>query len=268
MADLSISKAWEETKGDMRRDGRLFASIAIALIGLPSIATTLISPEGLGADGSKPLWVEAMALILMLVAVTGQLSLARLALKPPMTVGEALSHGVRRMPAYLAAALLMALGFIALALPFVLAASVFGIKLDTGMTDVTAGEWIVAMLLIIVVCGIAVRMILSAPVAVAEHVGPVQIIKRSWQLTEGHWLRLIGFLLAFLVAAAILLSVIGLAVGSIVRLSLGAVEPLSASALVIGIVQGLFNAAFSSLFAVMLARIYVQLSGHDSAEPA
>jgi len=49
------------------------------------------------------------------------------------------------------------------------------------------------------------------------------------------------------------------------REPLGEIEPLSAAALLVGLVQGIASAAATAVFAVMLARMYVQLSGSDPA---
>jgi len=105
-----------------------------------------------------------------------------------------------------------------------------------------------------------VRLLLSSPVASLEDAGPIAIIRRSWSLTSRHWLPLLGFLLVFVVGAVLLLTAVGAAVGSVVVILLGPIQPLSAGALIIALVQSLVNAAITTLFAVMLARIYLQLT--------
>jgi hypothetical protein len=47
----------------------------------------------------------------------------------------------------------------------------------------------------------------------------------------------------------------------VVALLLGPPQPMSAAALLIGLIQALVSAGVTTLFAVMLARIYLQLSG-------
>jgi hypothetical protein len=103
MADLSISKAWDETRAIVSRDGRLFASLALALVALPAAITGLINPKGM-TDTSTPFWVDLLVLAASLAALAGQLALIRMALGPALTVGEAIGHGLRRMPTYLLAA--------------------------------------------------------------------------------------------------------------------------------------------------------------------
>ena len=39
---------------------------------------------------------------------------------------------------------------------------------------------------------------MTSPVASEETVGPIGIIRRSWELTRGNWWRLFGFIVLFL----------------------------------------------------------------------
>ena len=45
MAKLSISRAWDESRGVLGRDGALLATVAVALLVLPGIVSDLVSPE-------------------------------------------------------------------------------------------------------------------------------------------------------------------------------------------------------------------------------
>lgn len=266
MSNLSISRAWDEAKHLLAEDGRLFGSVALALVGLPSMITGLISPQGVKIQDSGPLWIDILAFVFMLVTLAGQLALVRLALKPSITVGGAIQHGFQRMPVYLGAALLLALALLLLVIPIAFIADSAGIPLARGAENMTGSAALVILLIIALVFFFGVRMLMGTPVASAEHGGPLHIIKRSWNLTGGSWLKLFGFLLMIIIGAAVVLLVIGFATGAIVSLALGPIEPMSLSALVVAIFQGLFNAAFTALFSAMLARIYVQLSGHGTVE--
>lgn len=260
MRDLSISTAWDETKAIVARDGRLFLSVALALVALPAALTGAMRPNGM-AGASAPIWVELVLIATSLVALAGQLALIRLALGPSTTVGSAIGHGFARMPIYLLAAILIVIVLLVLAIPFVIALTALGVPLDRQPIPSSPQLFLIVFLYFLLAFAAGVKMSMSAPVASAEGAGPIAIIKRSWELTAGHFWTLFGFLLAFVVAAVIALIAVGAAVGVVVTLLLGAIEPMSGSALVVGLVQGLINAVVTTLFAVMLARIYVQLSG-------
>lgn len=266
MADLSISKAWDETKAVLAQDGRLFASIALALVGLPSAIVALLVPQGMGLESSGFKWTDLLTFAFMILSIIGQLALVRLALKPSITVAGAIDRGARRMPVYLLSALILVAVLLIAAIPFGIAAKAMGVPLDAMHESFPPAGWALLFLFIALILFLAVRMMLTTPVASAERAGPLAILKRSWDLTSGHWGKLFGFLMMIIIGAVVVLMVIGVVAGSIASLLLGPPEAMSASALFIGIVQGLFNAAFTALFAVMLARIYVQLAGRETVE--
>jgi hypothetical protein len=260
MAGLSISKAWDDTKRIVAHDGRLIASVALALVALPTAVTSLIDPKG-AAGVSGPRWMLVVMLVASLAALAGQLALVRLALGPSITVGSAIAHGLKRMPIYLLSAILIVVVLMALAIPFGLALAALGVPVDAKTMPMTPGVTFVLLLFIALVVFIAVRMLMTAPVASAEDIGPVAIIQRSWSLTAGHWWRLLGFLLSFFIGAVVALLAVSAVSGAVAALLFGPIEPMSASALLVALVEALANAAITGLFAVMLARIYAQLAG-------
>src|SRR5206468_914506 len=141
-----------------------------------------------------------------------------------------------------------------------------GVPMDMRPVPFTPALLIVVGLYFALAVFAGVRMVMSAPVASAEQSGPITIIKRSLVLTSGHWWELFGFLLLFFVGAVVVLIGVGAAVGVVVTLLFGPVEPMSASALIVALVQAVINAVVTTLFAVMLARIYVQLAGRGDVQ--
>jgi hypothetical protein len=264
MRGLSISAAWDETKAVVAHDGRLIGSVALALVALPTAVTGLIDPSGIGKSG--PLWMDSILLIASLAALAGQLALIRLALGPSITVGAAIAHGLRRMPIYLLSAILLLVALFVLAIPFAAVLSALGVPLESTTMPATPGVIVVLLLFVALVIYIAVRMLMTAPVASAEAAGPIAIIRRSWALTSGHWLHLFGFVMLFFIGAVIVLLAVGAVSGVVAGLLLGPIDPMSASALLVGLVQAVANAAITALFAVMVARIYVQLAGGGEAQ--
>jgi hypothetical protein len=116
--------------------------------------------------------------------------------------------------------------------------------------------------LIAVYCVIWVRVIaMAAPIASAENLGAIALIRRSWDLTAGNFWRLLGFALLFFVGGVIAVWAVAAVTALLVRVLFGAPDPLSVSALILAIVNAVANAAVVTVLTVMLARIYVQLSG-------
>lgn len=261
MAELSISRAWEETKARIAADGRLIAIVAAALVVLPGIISGAISPRTTGSEGG---FIEGLVFLLSsLLAMIGQLAIIRLAIGPAVSVGEAISHGTRRMPYYLVAGVIVLVGLFLALVPFIAIAYVMGVPFESGneRAVVESPVGLVLMLLYLaMVCFVAIRLILSSPVASEEPAAPIGILRRSWELTSGHWWRLFGFLILFLIGAGIALTAVNWGVGLVAVVLFGPIEPMSLSALLLAIVDSCLNAAMTVILAVILARIYVQLA--------
>lgn len=262
MSSLSISRAWEETRSLLAQDGRLYGSVALALIALPSVINMLLSPTGVNA-ATDPFWKAAVAFVASLIALAGQLALIRLAVGPSTTVGAAITHGLRRTPFYVMVVILLILGLVVLSIPGAIILIAAGVPItSTGVRLPNSPAMLVAgMLYLAIAVFVGVRMILSAPITSAEDVGPIRILRRSWVITQGHWWELFGFVAAFVVAAMIVAFAVSSALGIVLRLTVGPLEPMSGAALVNGLVQSVVSAGISTLFSLMLARIYVQLRG-------
>jgi len=112
---------------------------------------------------------------------------------------------------------------------------------------------------------IAIRMLMSSPVASEEDAGPIQILRRSWDLTRGHWWRLFGFIVMFVIGALILIAAVNWAVTAFAVILFGAIAPMSLSALLVGLFDSIVNGGVTVFLAVMLARIYLQLTGRTAA---
>lgn len=265
MRRLSISAAWDESKAIFARDGQLLVAVALALVALPSTINGLLNPTGVSAKETS-WWIDLVAVLASLIALGGQLALIRLALGPSITVGGAIAHGMRRLPIYFLAVLMLVIALFLAAIPLALLLSALGVPISQRPIPMSPVLSLVSIAVLIGIIVIGVRLILSSSVASAEDAGPIQILKRSWQLTSGNFWPLLGFLLIFLVATVILLMAVGSAASVAVRLTLGTAQPLSAAALILALVSSFVSAAVTTLFAVMLARIYLQLAGRGPAE--
>jgi hypothetical protein len=268
MRRLSISLAWEQTKSCLAADGRLLATVAAALVALPLVLTGVLLPDSFSITSTDGAWSGLLLLLFVaLLLLIAQLALVRLALGPSVSVGDALAHSVRRLPSYLLAWVLIGVGFfivISIAAAALVAA---GVSVTGQQIPVSPATWAVMIVLIAAYCVIWVRIIaMAAPVASAESLGPVALIRKSWDLTAGHFWRLLGFALLFFIGGGIAVSAIAAVTALLVRILFGAPDPLSVSALILAIVNAIANAALVTVLTVMLARIYVQLSGRGSID--
>jgi uncharacterized membrane protein YfcA len=123
---------------------------------------------------------------------------------------------------------------------------------------------LLSCLFLVVVVYIGIRMLMSSPVASEEAAGPVRILRRSWELTAGHWWRLFGFMVAFVAGALVAMLAVNIGVTAVVVPLFGRLDPMSLSALIVGLFDSIIGAAVTVVLAVMLARIYVQLAGGEA----
>ena len=263
---LSISRAWDETKALIASDGRLLSVVALAFIAFPSAIGQFVNPSsGFGGGTGSP-GMALLTLVIAIVGVVGQLAIIRLALGPATTVGQAISGGARRTPVYLGAAILIILALVVLAVPFFGVLAAMGVTFERGAPPPPPAATLILIVYGAIVLFIGTRMLVTSPVAMAEQAGPIAILKRSWALTRGNFWKLLGFILLFLLAAILALGAIGIAAGLVARLFAGVVEPLSVGALFVALVAGVANAVATTLFVLMISRIYVQLAGAGAAE--
>ena len=265
---LSISKAWDEAKERIASDGRLFVIVALALIALPQAIVTTVGPPAELSGTAPSGFATFLALIAFLIGIAGQIAIVRLALGPT-SVGEAISHGFRRLGWTLLAFIILLVGATLLSMPFVMLVGAEQLQLIAagGKPDPSALGYL--LLFMVGVLLVTVRFQMVIPVTTAESVGPIAILTRSWRLTGGQYWKFLGFLLAVLLVAFLLLIVPALVAGLFVQFLFGDVSPMSVGAMVFGLVAGLFQAIFGIGAFVTLARIYAQLTGEDQAlEPS
>jgi hypothetical protein len=266
MGRLSITTAWNESADFLKRHFGALFTIAVALITLPNVATQWLMPLPVPpVPGPRAgLWLLLVLLVLLLNMV-GSLAISSLALGRENVVGDALRHGLRRLPAMAGASLILIAAALILFLPLILASGVRPEDL-IAPTPATAGRiGLVALAFVLVGLFFAVRLMLLTPVAAAEPAGPVAIIARSWALTRGHFWKLLGFVLLITVAAMVAIAVAAMIFGLAISLVAGPPEAGGLAQLVLLLVTSLFNAAFIVVMATMVARIYLQLAGPPPA---
>ena len=257
MTKLSISRAWDETRAVIARDGSLLTTIALALFVLPGVLSDVVTPAAPSGELPKPGYWIVVTVIALLVALVGQLAVIRIAIGSGLTVGEAIRHAAQRAPFYLAATL-------AWVLPVVLVVAILAVQVGPP----TSPSPTAVLALLVLACAalwFAIRMLMTSAVASAETAGPIEILRRSWILTRGHWLRLFGFFLGILIAGVVAVAAVTAIGGILAKVIFGGVEPLTVGALLVALLVQIVSGAVSVILMVMVARIYVQLSGEGAA---
>lgn len=258
MPKVSISQAWDETRAVLARDGKLIASVALALLVLPGVVLNVLVPNGVAVGtGQQAIWV-VLGLIVLILTFIGQLSVFRLAMGPHISVGEAIRHAAARALPFLGAFLLWVVPFLVLgSVPYTI------IRSHPAEASTAAGVALLAVMAVAMF--LAIRLLLIGPIATAEQGGSLRIIRRSWDLTEGNWWRLFGFVLVFAIGAMVLILAVSNGLGLLARLTIGPVTPLSVGGLLLVLVAQVLTAAIYVVLFVMQARIYAQLAADPEA---
>jgi len=253
MRPLSISTAWNETAAFVKREAGLLFPIALAFLALPSIVAQYLMPAV--EPGQQPElggWVFLLIPLIVLSTI-GTLAVSSLALRPAQTVGSAISHGARRLLPTLGAFVVLALLTAVLLVPIAILIALLG--LDERRTVALS-----LILFVFVFSYFWIRFLMISPSAVTERLGPVGLLKQSWQLTRGHFVKLIGFVSLLSIVFVVALMAVTLVVGTIATVLAGPPEPGSLSYLISLVVTGILGAIFSVYLSVSVARIYAQLS--------
>jgi hypothetical protein len=232
--------------------------VALGLIVLPAAVANFFVPLLVPGEAARSgPWI-VIVLAAFVVFFVGFLSLTRLATTESEQIGKAIAHAGVRAIAFIAAVVILFVGIVLVAAMLAAYSAADPVKAQ----EVAIGAVLILILILSPVLG---RIALTAPVAASEAGGPFRIIARSWALTRGHTLRLLGAFLLAIFALVILEIAVGFASLMIAVLVFGPVDSLSASKLFIALAIGILRGIEVTLVAVMLARIYVQLSGREVA---
>lgn len=261
MANLSITTAWNETAAFVAREAQLVLPVGFLLLALPGAVLQMLMPTPVpGELPQAGAWLAAVP-VAIVISLIGTIAITLLALRPGTSVGEALQHGARRLIPIFLAILLLALGAMLLMVP---------VMMLFGGLAVAAGNPAIAALAALAVLPAAlflwVRFALMTPIAAAEPIGPIAIIQRSWALSRGHFWKLLGFLVLLVIAAMVISIAVGALVGIVVFLIAGTPTPGSVGSYLMLIVSALVQAVVSTVFAVMIARVYAQLAGTGTSD--
>ena len=260
MAVMSIGKAWEETVAFVARERSLLFPVALLFVALPGLIVQEMTPPELASWTMKDAVPDVpvsfwLAMVLGVVLIWfGSLTLFALALRPGISVQEALRLSLARLPVLLGTALTV-VGLLGAA---VVAVAIIVVLLTLVAKPLAAA---LAMLLGVAVGGVmmfvSVRLLLLNPVVIDGNAGVMDSLRHSWALTRGHFWRLLGFILILTLLSAI----VGSAAQAIFGVIGGLVGGPDAARLTGGIAAAAVSTLLQVYILVMLARLYRQAEG-------
>jgi len=185
MKKLSIGAAWLEAQPFVRRELPLLLPVALLFIAIPlALMFISIPPEfrqmQLDPNAPRPELSGGVMVLVMactLIVIAGSLSLYALALKPAISLKEALMVGFQRLPVALGATLIAGFAF---ALP---------VLVVTIVSPHLAG-----FVMLVAAVIFSVRLAMLNAIVVDGPVGALEALKRSWACSKGNFLRILGFM--------------------------------------------------------------------------
>ncbi|MDE8652396.1 glycerophosphoryl diester phosphodiesterase membrane domain-containing protein [Novosphingobium album (ex Liu et al. 2023)] len=255
------SLAWKQASAAISANREVLLALAGVFFMLPALVLEMFfpQPEPTAAMNEQQIaqlvsdyYVSILPVLIPMVLfqALGTISLlTMLTDRSRPTVGEAIRRGVRGILPYLLAQMLLGLAV------GIGGGAVLGVFALSGVPALIGVG--VALVLAVVIYA-AVRTTLVAPaIAVESMTNPVAALKRSWQLTRGNTLRILGFYALVLVVFLVIAMVVGIIVGIPLSLFAGTM----ASTIVGAIVSSSINALLALYFVAIIAAVHRQLAG-------
>lgn len=262
------NRAWKQATAAIAANREVLMALAGVFFLLPGLAISLLLPQpepAAGADADAVLnqmrahYMASMPFLIPVALLQAGGTLAMLTLftdRSRPTVGDAIRRGFISIVPYVLAQLVIGLGV-----------GVAGSVLLTAaaLTGVGAVVSVVMALLVAALIYIVVRTSLVAPVVAVEGIRrPMQALRRSWRLTQGHVGRLALFYLLLAVAFLFIISVVMTVLGIVLVLVVGPETGRFAAA----VVSSALGAIAMIHFVGVLAAIHRQLAGPTDDAPA
>ena len=274
---VSMSTVWDRTAEFLSE--HMGAIIGIALTGLfvPSVVGEILTPLNANAGPALKLGLGLLGLLLLLVTLWGQLALTALTLAVADGAGAARVRAIRRLGPFvlvMIALLVIALVLAVPALFIMIGAGVDVTRLNQpgvlqNMAPGAAGMVGIYILIAIpVALWLMARLaIVSTAVVVAEDVA-LGALRRSFRLTRGLALRIIGVLLLYGIVMWVATLAVETVVGALLGLMLEGAGPITTASVLTATCVALVGTIFSTIAAVYAAKLYLAARDREAAPAA
>lgn len=272
---VSMGTVWDRTAEFLSDNLGTVLPVALGAIFVPAAVSGSLSGLGQGAAPGLALGLGLASLVLAIISFWGQLAITALALDPAIGRG-AVSVATRRLPAALLVTIVLFVALFLLALPAAIILAASGADLSgiaaggTPTVPPAAAPWLTLYFLVMlpVALWLGARLIAVAPVIVGEK-AMLGAIPRSWSLTRGAALKIVGVLILYFIVAWVAYLAATTAFGAIFTLLAGRGEDgLSLATVLTVTVGGAVSTAFTVLGTAFTAKLYLALRAPNEAAPA
>ncbi|WP_242182381.1 hypothetical protein [Sphingomonas sp. CARO-RG-8B-R24-01] len=264
----TMSTVWDRTSAFVADHLAALAPIVLFGMFVPlALIGNLVAV--MGAVGLTGGWVVGVVIVLLSLASNwGAIAVTALALDPAAGRSGAIHTTNHRFLPVVGVNVLALIALFVLFLPGMVGFSLSGIPM-TQMTgeqpslDAINGPMVLfatlyTLVLLPVLLWLVARLSVLNATMVAERRGP-GVFGRSFALTRGSALKIMGVLLLYLLVSQIAGLAARMVAGAVFGLLLGGVGPLSASAILTALVVAMVSTLFSVLAVVFLAKLYLAL---------
>ncbi|WBH17183.1 hypothetical protein [Sphingomonas radiodurans] len=260
---ISIGKVWDRTTEVIAGRFAILAAIALLLLFVPPVVQAAIDATA-GTSPAMKFVSTVVGLFVFAMAILGALALTAVATDPAVDQQAALAIGGARIGPMLGIIIVMGLVFFAAVMPGILLIGTSGFDVSRAQAGLSqdalnVGRFGLATVyfLVLTVVGLwlAARLVPLMGVVVNERLR-LGAIRRSFALSRGSTLKLIGVLILYSIVFLVVLIAAVSIVGLIARLIFGS-DAAGAVAFVVALATAAVTAVFSVLQSVYSAQFYV-----------
>lgn len=272
---VRMSNVWDRTAEFLSENISAILPVALVAFFIPASIEGNFTAVREGAGPGLGLALAIVQILFAVLSLWGSLTITVMALDDASRQGAA-GIALRRLPAMLLVFAAMFVAILVLAAPIgvMLARSGYDFTaMETGSNlnmDPSTALWISAygLVLMIVLFWLAARLIVTTGVVAAEK-RALGAIPRSWGLTRGHALRIIGVLILYAVVAWVAYMAAAAVFGTAFALVADSEgEGITLAGVLTAIVTAAVQTAFSVLGAAFTAKLYVALANHAEQRAA
>ena len=260
---ISMGTVWDRTMAVITGRAAILASIAALLLVGPPIVQAAIEAVG-GTSAAVKLAGGLVSILVFLSATLGALAITAVATDPAVDRSTALAIGGARIGPMLGVIIVLGIAAFIATLPGVLLLVFSGFDVERARAGLSQDNLDVAMfglsmLYFLVLCVACVwlgaKLVPLLGVVVNERRG-LGALRRSFALTRGSTLKLIGVLILYSIVLLVVLLAATSIVGLAVRLFVGA-DGAAWVAFAIAAVNAIITAIFSIIQAVFSGQFYL-----------
>ncbi|MDK2767239.1 hypothetical protein [Sphingomonas sp.] len=273
---VSMGTVWDRTAEFLSDNLGTLLPIALLAIFVPTTISSNLSGLQPTATPGTAMLLGLGVFVLALVSFWGQLAVTALAIDPALG-RQASQVATRRFPAALLLMILLVVVMLALAIPVGIMLAVGGLDLATlqgsAMPDIppSVAIWVFLYFLVVLVLAfwVMARLAVVIPAVVGDRLA-IGAIARSWRLTRGVALKIVGVLILYAIVSIVANLAATTAFGAVMYLVAGNGEDgISLASVLTTIVGGAISTGFTVLGTAFLAKLYIALiARHEAAARA